>query len=99
MAESELTTIARPYARAAFSQGLDEASGLVNWSRMLGMLSATIQDDAVRLTLENPLLTRVQQSELVIEIMGEELSEQGRNFVTVLTENGRISLMLSLIHI
>ena len=96
MAESELTTIARPYARAAFSQGLDEASGLANWSRMLGMLSAAIQDDAVRSTLENPLLTRAQQSELVIEIMGDELSQQGRNFVTVLTENGRISLMVTI---
>jgi len=63
---------------------------------MLGMLSAAIQDDAVRSTLENPLLTRAQQSELVIEIMGDELSEQGRNFVTVLTENGRISLMATI---
>jgi F-type H+-transporting ATPase subunit delta len=28
--------------------------------------------------------------------MGDELSEQGRNFVTVLTENGRISLMATI---
>ncbi len=96
MAESELTTIARPYARAAFSQGLDETSGLASWSRMLGMLSAAIQDETVRSNLENPLLTRAQQSGLVIDLMGEELSDHGRNFVTVLAENGRISLMTTI---
>ena len=96
MAESELTTIARPYARAAFSQGLDEASGLATWSRMLGLLSATIADDLVRSNLENPLLTRLQQSNLVIDIMGDELNEKGRNFITVLAENGRISLMATI---
>ena len=99
MAESELTTIARPYARAAFSQGLDEASGLATWSRMLSMLSAAIQDDVVRVNLENPLLTRKQQSDLVIDIMGDELSEQGRNFVSVLAENGRIGLMATIFEI
>jgi F-type H+-transporting ATPase subunit delta len=96
MAESELTTIARPYARAAFSQGLDETSGLATWSRMLEMLSATIQNDTVRSTLENPLLTRQQQSVLVIDIMGDELNDKGRNFVTVLAENDRISVMATI---
>ncbi len=35
MAEAELSTVARPYARAAFSQALNEPSGLETWSRML----------------------------------------------------------------
>ena len=93
MAESELTTIARPYARAAFSQGLNEASGLINWSRMLGLLSAAIQQDLVSEALENPLLTRTEQAGVMIGIMGDELSPTGQNFVSVLAENGRIGLL------
>ncbi|HIG42148.1 MAG: F0F1 ATP synthase subunit delta [bacterium] len=93
MAESELTTIARPYARAAFSQALDEASGLANWSRMLGLLANVVQQPGVRSALDNPLLTTEDEAKLVIVVMGEELSPKGQNFVTVLAENGRISLM------
>ena len=93
MAESELTTIARPYARAAFSQALDEASGLVNWSRMLGLLAATIEQSSVKSALDNPLHTTEDEAKLVIDIMGEELSGKGQNFVNVLAENGRISLL------
>lgn len=93
MAESELTTIARPYAKAAFSQALDEASGLANWSRMLGLLANAIQQPGVRSALDNPRLTTEDEAKLVIDVMGEELSPKGQNFVNVLAENGRISLM------
>ena len=96
MAESELTTIARPYARAAFSQSLEESSGLANWSRMLGLLSAATQQDVVSEALENPLLTRTEQANLVNEIMGEELNDTARNFVVVLAENGRLALLLTI---
>ncbi len=74
MADSELTTIARPYARAAFSQALDETSGIENWSGMLGLLAAAIQQAVVESALNNPLLTTEDQAKLVIDIMGEELS-------------------------
>ena len=93
MAESELTTIARPYARAAFSQALDESSGLANWSTMLGLLANTIVQPAVRSALDNPLLTNEDEAKLVNNIMGEELSSKGQNFINVLSENGRISLL------
>ena len=84
MAESELTTIARPYARAAFSQALDEASGLASWSRMMGLLSATLRDPSVQIALDNPLLTISDEAAIVIDIMGEELSPLGQNFIRVL---------------
>ena len=93
MAESELTTIARPYARAAFSQALDEASGLASWSRMMGLLSATFRDPSVQIALDNPLLTISDEAAIVIDIMGEELSPLGQNFIRVLADYGRISLL------
>ena len=67
MAESENTTVARPYARAAFSQALEQASGLADWSRMLGILSATVSNEDVAKALDNPRLTTDQKAQLVNE--------------------------------
>ena len=93
MAESENTTIARPYARAAFSQALDETAGLTNWSRMLTVLSATVEMAPVRKALDNPRLNTEQEASLMIGLLGDELSDKGRNFVTVLSTYGRIALL------
>lgn len=93
MAESEITTVARPYARAAFSKALDEASGLANWSRMLALLSAAVQSQPVRFALDNPRLTTEQEARLVTDIMGDALSVKGRNFVSILASNGRMALL------
>ena len=41
MAEAELATVARPYARAAFNTAL-EAEQLSEWARMLHLLSAAV---------------------------------------------------------
>ena len=57
MAEAELSTIARPYARAAFSFALDQSEGLSAWSRMLGLLAAAVNEPLVEEALDNPLLT------------------------------------------
>lgn len=93
MAESQISTVARPYARAAFAQALDEASGLANWSRMLNQLAATLQHPTVVAALDDPLLTMKDEAALVIRIMAEELSEKGRNFVHILAANGRLVLI------
>jgi F-type H+-transporting ATPase subunit delta len=93
MAEAENTTIARPYARAAFSAALDDASGLVSWSRMLNLLGAAVILEPVHQALDNPRLTTAEEGALLLDIMGEELSDKGKNFVAVLAEYGRIQLL------
>lgn len=93
MAEAELSTVARPYARAAFSQALNESSGLETWSRMLQMLSATVQQEAVSAVLDSPSTTIEEETKFLIDLLGEELNQYGQNFVTVLSEYGRTSLL------
>lgn len=93
MAEAELSTVARPYARAAFSQALNEASGLETWSRMLKMLAATVQQPAVAAVLDKPGLTTEQETQFLTELLGEELNQYGQNFIAVLSEYGRTSLL------
>jgi len=93
MAEVENSTAARPYARAAFSSALDEASGLMTWSRMLNQLAATVSDETVNSALEDPTLSAEDEAELLISIMGEELSAHGQNFVHILSGYNRIALL------
>ncbi|MDE0759716.1 MAG: F0F1 ATP synthase subunit delta [Pseudomonadales bacterium] len=93
MAEAELPTIARPYARAAFSRGLDQSDGLGNWSRMLSLLAAAISDPLVEEALDNPTLTTEDETRLVLQLMGDALNQDGQNFVSVLAEYGRLALL------
>jgi len=98
MAEAELSTVARPYARAAFSyaldsNGSDDKNGLSRWSRMLAILAAAIKDPAAHEALDNPVLTTADETSLIAQIMGDELDDHGNNFVQVLAEFGRLSLL------
>lgn len=93
MAEAELSTVARPYARAAFSYALDHDDGLAQWSRMLAILAAAILDPAADVALDNPVLTTADETSLLEQIMGDELDEHGKNFVSVLAQYGRLSLL------
>ena len=93
MAETELATIARPYARAAFSYALDQAQGLPAWSKMLALLAVASSDKIVREALDDPLLSGDEEASLLIGVLGEELSGAAQNFVTVLSEYGRIELL------
>ena len=93
MAEAELPTIARPYARAAFSKGLDQPDGLGSWSRMLSMLAAAVSEPLVGEALDNPTLTTEDETGLILQLMGDDLNQDGQNFVSVLAEYGRLALL------
>ena len=93
MAEAELATIARPYARAAFSYALDQAQGLQAWSKMLALLAAASSEKIVREALDDPLLSGDEEANLLISVLGDELSEQAQNFVIVLSGYSRIELL------
>lgn len=93
MAESEVTTVARPYARAAFSCALDEEGGLASWSQMLAMLKAVMLEPGIRDLLDDPLLTTAQQKQMIADLMGDDLTIKGANFVDVLAGNDRLALI------
>ena len=94
MAEAEFSTVARPYARAAFSYALDQSEGLAEWSRTLGLLEATIKEPMVREALDNPILTKEEQTALLLGLIDDDLiSAEGRNFIGVLAEYDRLALI------
>jgi len=89
---AELTTIARPYAEAAFRIA-SEANALPVWSQMLRFVSGIVADPRVRAALDNPKLTAGDKEALLLSIVGDKLDPMGRNFVRVLIEAERIAVL------
>ncbi len=88
---SELNTIARPYAQAAFDLAR-EADELAKWSEMLGFAAVVSADDVMRKAIDSPNLSVTDQADLFIQVCDEQLDDQGRNFVKLLAENRRLTL-------
>jgi F-type H+-transporting ATPase subunit delta len=89
---AEITTIARPYAKAAFQFAL-EHKALDQWSTMLGFVAAVTSDAQMRLVLQSPSMTSEQKADAIISIDTEKLDAQGKNFIFLLAENSRLELL------
>lgn len=89
---AEPSTIARPYAEAAFR--LADAQGkLVEWSAALANLAAVAADARVRAAIGNPELSSAKVAGLFISVLAGKLTGEGENFVRVLAENGRLDVL------
>jgi F-type H+-transporting ATPase subunit delta len=89
---AEPSTIARPYAEAAFR--LADAGGkLAEWSTTLANLCAVAADERVRAAIGDPQLSAAKVAGLVISILAGKLSGDAENFVRVLAENGRLGVL------
>ena len=89
---AELSTLARPYAKAAFEYAVD-AKDLQGWSDSLKTVAAVCQNDKVVSMLNSPSITLVQQAKRTIEICGNEINLKTQGFISVLAENKRLKLL------
>ena len=89
---ADKSTIARPYAKAAFEEARDRKR-LGPWSEALRTEATVVSDSRVAALLGNPRVTPEELAGLVIEIAGAQLDEEGRNFVRTLADNRRLSLL------
>jgi len=89
---AEPTTVARPYAEAAFKLA-EDGRALAKWSEMLGALALVAQDARVRAAVSDPNLSDEQVAGLLIAILAGRLSAEGENFVRVLAYNRRLELL------
>ncbi|HUN67391.1 MAG TPA: F0F1 ATP synthase subunit delta [Burkholderiales bacterium] len=89
---AEPSTIARPYAEAAFR--LADAQGkLADWSTLIANLSAVAADARVRAAIGDPNLPAAKVAGLFISILAGKLTGEAENFVRVLAENGRLEVL------
>ncbi len=89
---TDKSTIARPYAKAAFEDARDKGQ-LGSWAEALELAARVVSDPRVRPLLHNPQLTPADLAGLVIDVAGPSLSEDGRNFVRTLAENHRLEYL------
>ncbi len=87
---SEVATIARPYARAAFEHA-QAAGSFQEWSDLLKLLSAVVQDPGMQDLLGSPAVDLDAKGQLVVDICGDRLQQDGINFVHMLAANRRLS--------
>ena len=89
---SNTTTLARPYAKAAFElAGADSATG--RWNEMLVLASALVTDETMANLLQSPQLTSQQVVQVLSDTGGEAFDSRFRDFLAVLSENKRFPLL------
>lgn len=89
---SEAITIARPYAQAAFDEA-QKLNGLKAWSEMLLSMAEAITHPEVQAVISNPRVAIGQIEGLVEALAGSAASAQQRNFLRVLADNRRLSVL------
>lgn len=91
MITGELTTIARPYARAAFEYALAQHA-LPKWEGMLLSAATLVAQDKIKLLLCSPDISSKQLVELFSDILAKILDPEKTNFIRLLAENKRLSV-------
>ncbi len=89
---SSLTTLARPYAKAAF----DLASGrgdLAGWNAALGNAANAAADATLAAWLQSPALDRGKAVQIIADASGAADNAQFQRFLGVLAENDRLPLL------
>ncbi|HAC34341.1 MAG TPA: F0F1 ATP synthase subunit delta [Gammaproteobacteria bacterium] len=88
---AERSTIARPYANAAFAYA-EKAGQTSEWSAMLALCAEIARADKVKPLLGNPRVPRGTISGLMADIAAGGVKD-GNNFLRLLEQEGRIGLL------
>lgn len=89
---AQVTTIARPYARAVFEIAR-EAKDFDGWQQQLDALAGLVAAPEMRAAIGNPKFGAEVLVQLVFDVVGERLSTQGRNLVQVLAARKRLTAL------
>ncbi|MGB8327352.1 MAG: F0F1 ATP synthase subunit delta [Steroidobacteraceae bacterium] len=93
---ADKTTLARPYAKAAFAHA-NAAKLLGPWSAALAIAAQVVGDARVARLLTSPHVTAAQLADLVLSFMdaaaARGFDEAGHNFLGLLAENRRLGVL------
>ncbi|MGI1679476.1 MAG: F0F1 ATP synthase subunit delta [Cellvibrionaceae bacterium] len=89
---AELTTLARPYAKAGFEFAKD-AKALDRWSNMLATVTTVALEPAVAKKLASPSLTTDAKGDFIVSLCGDDIDNKVANFLHYLAKNDRLSLL------
>jgi F-type H+-transporting ATPase subunit delta len=89
---SDLRTLARPYAKAAFEVAEDQGR-LPEWGAALEAAAAVVADPVMADWLASPELDGAQAQVLILEAVGEVADDTFRRFLGVLSHYERLPLL------
>ncbi len=89
---SSLTTLARPYAKAAFELA-EQANALAEWSAMLELAGSLAADETISAVLHNPLVGSAASVGLIRDAGADAFNARFSDFLNVLSENNRLSVL------
>ena len=88
---SSLTTLARPYAKAAFELANSDCN-LAAWDYMLAAAASVTADEGMANWLQSPHSSPEKAIEIIVEAMGGEVDPRFQGYLGVLADNDRLSL-------
>jgi len=88
---SSLTTLARPYAKAAFELANSDRN-LAAWDDMLSAAAIITADEGMANWLQSPHSTAEKAVKIIVEAMGGEVDTRFQGYLGVLADNDRLSL-------
>ena len=89
---AEAITVARPYAQAAFDEAR-ELGDLKGWSDILQSVAQAVINPEIRAIITSPRTVKSQLVELMLALCGDKVSEAQRNFIKLLIEGQRLTLL------
>lgn len=95
---AQLMTIARPYAEAVFALAQD-ANNLAGWSEELANLATISNDSAMAAMIKNPAYSADQIVSVFTDVMGENLTDEGKGLLTAMADNKRLSALSDVVEV
>jgi F-type H+-transporting ATPase subunit delta len=89
---SSLTTLARPYAKAAFELA-DADNATARWDEMLALASSLVSDETMARLLQSPEVGSRQMVNVLSDIAGDSFDSRFTDYLSVLAENKRFPLI------
>ena len=88
----ELSTLARPYARAAFAFARQHDK-VEPWVQSLALAAAAVREPQIAEALRSPALNRAERADLLQGLYPEPVDAQFGFFIQLLAANDRLSLL------
>jgi F-type H+-transporting ATPase subunit delta len=89
---SDLTTLAKPYAKAVYALAKEQSTVAV-WENLLGTLKDIVTLPETQQLLDMPEFDRAKAAQLLVKLLGGDLDQFGVNFIRLLAKNHRIDLI------
>lgn len=89
---AELSTLARPYAKAAFAFA-SESSQTGQWEEYLAFSAGLLNDKTFSEYLAQPQTTQADQLDAMVNVSNDSFPADYKNFLAQLVENGRLEML------